>query len=114
MKTALFATAFAAFSVSGAAFADDVTGAWTITGDVAGNAIENVTCTFDAKNATCGGKDGKTAAPSPVTVAGKDVTWDWDAGQAVLTFKGKLDSDKSMKGDIEVQGITGSFTAAKN
>jgi hypothetical protein len=41
------------------------------------------------------------------------VTWDWDAGQATLTFKGTMDTAKTMKGDIEVQGVTGSFTAAK-
>ena len=50
---------------------------------------------------------------TPVKVAGKDATWDWDGGQAVLTFKGTLDTPKTMKGDIEVQGVTGSFTAAK-
>jgi hypothetical protein len=31
----------------------------------------------------------------------------------VLTFKGNLDTDKSMKGDIETSGVTGTFTATK-
>ena len=115
MKTGLFAVAFAALSFSGAAFADDVTGAWKVTGDVVGNAVDTV-CTF----ATAGGKttaactaDGKAGAAAPATVADKAVSWDWDAGQATLTFKGTLDTPKTMKGDIEVQGVTGSFTAAK-
>ena len=115
MKIGLFAVAFAALSFSGVALADDVTGAWKITGDVVGNAV-NTVCTF----ATAGGKttvactaDGKPGTAGPATVADKAVTWDWDAGQATLTFKGTLDTAKTMKGDIEVQGVTGSFTAAK-
>jgi hypothetical protein len=115
MKTALIALGLTALSVSGAALADDVAGAWKITGDVVGNAVETV-CTFagsgDKMTASCMA-DGKAGTPAPLTIADKDVSWDWDAGQAVLTFKGKLDSDKSMKGDIEVSGVTGSFTAAK-
>lgn len=115
MKTALFAAAFAALSVSGAAFADDVTGAWKITGDVVGNAV-NTTCTFagaaDKVTVACTA-DGKAGTPGPATVKDKAVTWDWDAGQATLTFKGTVDTPKTMKGDIEVQGVTGSFTAAK-
>ncbi|MDB5397186.1 MAG: hypothetical protein JWM91_4692 [Rhodospirillales bacterium] len=116
MKTALFAVAVAALSFSGAAFADDVTGAWKVTGDVVGNALETV-CTFagtaDKTTASCVNKEGQAAAATPAKVTGKDVTWDWDAGQATLTFKGTMDNPKTMKGDIEVQGVTGSFTAAK-
>jgi len=115
MKAAFFAVSIAAMSVSGFALADGVSGDWKISGDVVGNAIDAV-CTFagsgDKTTAACG-PAGKAGAPAPAKVAGTDVTWDWDAGQAVLTFKGKLDSDKSMKGDIEVSGVTGSFTAAK-
>jgi hypothetical protein len=115
MKTGLIAVALAAFSLSGAALAADVAGAWKITGDVVGNAVDTV-CTFtgaaDKLSATCMAGD-KPGPAAPVTVAGKDVTWDWATDQATLTFKGTLDTDKSMKGDIEVSGVTGSFTAAK-
>ena len=115
MKTGLFAVAVAALSLSGAAYADGLAGAWKITGDVVGNAVE-IGCTFagaaDKPTAACGPAD-KVGPATPVTVAGKNVSWDWDGGQAVLTFKGTLDTDKTMKGDIEVQGVTGSFTAAK-
>ena len=115
MKTGFVALALAAFSMSGVALADDVTGAWKITGDVVGNAVETV-CTFAGAGAkmTAACVAGDKASPAaPVTVSGKDVSWDWATDQATLTFKGKLDSDKSMKGDIEVSGVTGSFTAAK-
>jgi hypothetical protein len=115
MKTAIFAAAMAAVSLSGAAFADDLTGAWKVTGDVVGNALDTV-CTFagegDKTTASCT-KEGAAGAATPAKVTGKDVTWDWDAGQAVLTFKGTMDTAKTMKGDIEVQGVTGNFTAAK-
>jgi type 1 fimbria pilin len=115
MKTGFIALALAALSFSGAALADDVAGAWKISGDVVGNAVDT-TCTFAGAagklTATCLA-DGKPGPSAPVTVAGKDVSWDWATDQATLTFKGKLDTDKSMKGDIEVSGVTGSFTAAK-
>ena len=111
MKTALIAIA-ATVLVSGSALAaDDVAGAWKISGDVVGNAVDTV-CTLTATTAACN-VDGKPGAASPLKVDGKSVSWDWDAGQATLTFKGTLDTPKSMKGDIEVQGVTGSFTAAK-
>jgi hypothetical protein len=111
MKTALIAVA-ATVLVSGSALAaDDVAGAWKISGDVVGNAVDTV-CTLTATTAACN-VDGKPGAAAPLKVDGKSVSWDWDAGQATLTFKGTLDTPKSMKGDIEVQGVTGSFTAAK-
>ena len=112
MKSGFLAVAFAAASVSGAALADDVAGAWKVSGDVVGNAVEAV-CTFDGGKATCKGANGPAGAAAPVKVDGKTVTWDWDAGQAVLTFKGTLADAKNMKGDIEVQGVTGDFTAVK-
>jgi hypothetical protein len=115
MKTGLIAATLVAFSFAGAALADDVAGDWKISGDVVGNAVDTV-CTFagpaDKPTVACT-TDGKAGAASPATVAGKDVSWSWDAGQAVLAFKGTLDSPKSMKGDIEVSGVTGSFTGAK-
>ena len=115
MRAAFLAVAFAAVSVSGFAQAADVAGNWKISGDIVGNAVD-VVCTFagsgDKTTAACG-PEGKPGAPAPAKVAGSDVSWDWDAGQAVLSFKGKLDSDKSMKGDIDTSGVTGSFTAVK-
>jgi hypothetical protein len=116
MNTGMGAIALLAVSLAGSASADDVAGAWKITGDVFGNAV-NAVCTFAGTDAsvtsTCVSDDGKAAAPSPATVTGKDVTWSWDAGQAVLTFKGTLDSGTAMKGDIEVSGVTGNFTGTK-
>ena len=115
MKAFGLAFTVVALSVGGVAMADGIDGAWKISGDVLGHAID-ADCTF--ANAT--GKtsvtcviDGKTAAATPATVAGQDVSWDLGGGQVTLTFKGKLDSDKTIKGDIEVSGVTGTFTATK-
>jgi hypothetical protein len=115
MKIAFLVAIMAVSSITGTALADGVDGAWKINGEIFGNTIDTI-CTF----ATAAGKttaactiDGKPAAAAPVTIAGKDVTWDFDVVQAILTFKGKLNSDKAMKGDIETTGITGTFTAAK-
>jgi hypothetical protein len=116
MKVAFLAATMAALSFSGVALADGVDGAWKISGDIVGNAVD-VVCTFATAGgkttASCAGADAKAGAAAPATIAGKAVTWDWDAGQAVLTFKGNLDSDKAMKGDIETSGVTGTFTATK-
>jgi hypothetical protein len=117
MKAAFLAATMAALSFSGVALADGVDGAWKISGDIVGNAVD-VVCTFATAGgkttAACAGADAKTpGAAAPATIAGKAVSWDWDAGQAVLTFKGNLDTDKSMKGDIETSGVTGTFTGTK-
>jgi hypothetical protein len=115
MKRGLIAATFAALAMSGGALADDLTGSWKVSGDVAGNAVE-VTCAFagsgDKATSACG-MDETPGPATPVTVEGKTVTWSWDATQAVLTFKGTLESDTAMKGDIEVSGVTGNFTATK-
>ena len=99
---------------SHAAGAADIVGAWRIHGSVFFNAVDTV-CHFKGDGpgvaATC--ENGKPSAFTPVTVAGGEVAWNWDAGPAVLVFQGALTSDTTIKGEIKVRGFTGSFTATK-
>jgi hypothetical protein len=101
--------------ISGVAGADDISGTWKVSGDVVGNAVD-ATCTFagagDKATSACS-VEATPGLAAPATIAGNSVTWSWDAGQAILTFKGTLDSPTAMRGDIEVSGVTGDFTAAK-
>ncbi len=105
----------AGLALAGAAAADPLLGTWSIVGEVFGNDVETI-CTFGgsppAVTATCTA-DNRTAPATRATVDGDKVTWDWDAGRAVLTFKGTLTSDAAMKGVIRVSFATGSFTAKK-
>ena len=113
MKSGIIATALAAISFAGVASAAGLAGTWQITGDIVGNAV-NPTCDFkDAGGkltASCLGGDA-----TDVKVEGKNVSWEWNPGPALLAFKGTLDTDTSMKGPIDVNGApgVGNFTAVK-
>jgi len=107
--------AVAAFAAAGGASAADLSGTWKVTGDVAGNAVEP-TCTFKQEGALLSGKCGAGDNAGDIsggTVTGKDVAWSWEAGGFTLAFKGTADTDKSIKGTIDVGGGAGTFTAAK-
>ena len=100
--------------------AADVTGSWTITGDVVGNAV-NVKCVFKQEGAKLTGNcthQGLAASPTTGDITGDKVTFQHqiDAGQVYdLTFTGTLDAAAtSMKGDIAVAGVSGTFTGTKD
>jgi hypothetical protein len=110
----LLGTAFA-FS----ALAAEVTGTWTVTGEVVGNAI-NMKCTFAQDSAKisgkCVGPNGET--PTSGTVAGDKLTFTHVVHREQdyeLTYSGALDaSGNSMKGEIAVMGVTGTFSGTKD
>ena len=101
---------------------NSVSGIWKVSGDVAGNAIEQV-CTFtqDGKKLTgsCKSADNKT---TDVTgeVNEKSVKWQYDTdyeGQKLtVVHTGTLDAAGSqVKGEIDVQpmSVSGTFSAQK-
>jgi hypothetical protein len=114
MKTFLL-TFLAAATLLPALSAADISGAWTIAGDVVGNQL-NMRCTFKQDGAnltgTCGGDvttgsvaDGKVTF-SHVVNRGQDFE---------LTYTGTLNSaGTSIKGAVEVMGVSGEFTATKD
>ena len=99
--------------------AADISGSWTLTGDVVGNPI-NMKCAFTQDGAkitgNCSGALGDT--PTTGSIAGDKVTFRHTVqrDQAYeLTYFGTLDAaGTSMKGEIAVSGVTGEFSATKD
>ncbi len=116
-KIALTVLAVTAFVLP--AFAADISGSWTLTGDVVGNAI-SMKCAFKQSGAaltgTCTGGDGSSPTTGSVAEGKVTFTHTVNRGQAYeLTYTGTLDSaGTSMKGDIAVMGVSGTFSATKD
>jgi hypothetical protein len=116
-KIILVAAALAALAVP--SFAADISGSWTIAGDVVGNPV-NMKCAFTQDgpkvSGTCAGEMGST--PTTGSVAADKVTFTHTVqrDQAYeLTYSGTLDAaGTSMKGEIAVMGVTGTFSGTKD
>lgn len=101
------------------AAAADISGAWTIVGDVVGNPV-NMKCAFTQNGpkitGTCGGAMGETKTTG--SVADDKVTFQHTVNQGQdyeLTYYGTLDAaGTSMKGEIAVAGVSGTFYATKD
>lgn len=96
------------------AAATDVTGKWTLNGDIVGNPV-NLTCSV--KQDTAAKVTGKcTGAGGEVDLAGsvKDqiLTFSITAGGYELVFTGKVESD-SVSGEIAVAGVNGTFSGKR-
>ena len=96
----------------------DVSGGWKITGEVVGNAVL-ADCDLKQDAATVNGTCTINGASPAVTgqVAGKAVTFQFpvthEGQEYTLVFKGGPIETGDLKGNIEVAGVTGTFTAAK-
>lgn len=113
-KIIFAASALAVFAIP--SFAADVSGNWTIAGDVVGNAV-NMKCVFTQEGAnfsgTCNGDAGAT--PTKGSVAENKVTFTHSVQGYDLTYTATLDAPgTSMNGEIAVAGVTGTFTATKD
>jgi hypothetical protein len=114
MNALLISLVLGGFVLTEAGPADEVTGTWKVVGDVFGNDVETV-CRFTTSPGFAGActADNRTAPATHVTLNGETLSWDWDAGRAVLSFKGALKSTTEMTGTIHVSFATGHFTAEK-
>jgi hypothetical protein len=92
----------------------DMSGKWTITGDVVGNPV-NLNCSIQ-QNA-----EGKIAGKcevngNPVEMAGDvkdtDFKFSFTAGGFTLTYTGMVEGD-TVKGDIAVAGASGTFAGKR-
>jgi len=118
MQKILLAALAATLSIFTAAAAD-ISGSWTLTGDVVGNAI-NMKCAFTQDGTkvtgTCGGAMGNS--PTTGTVTDDKVTLQHSITQGQtydLTYSGTLDgTGNTIRGDIAVMGVTGTFSATKD
>jgi hypothetical protein len=111
----LFLAALAVITLGLPAAAADISGSWTLNGEVVGNPV-NMKCAFAQDGpkvtGTCGG------AVANGNVAADKVTFQHTVQRDQsyeLTYTGTLDATgTSMKGEIAVMGVTGTFTATKD
>jgi hypothetical protein len=113
-KIVLAAVAAASFVFS--LEAADVSGTWTLTGDVVGNPV-NMRCTFQQDAAkitgTCVGDNG--SIPTTGSVDGDTLVFQHSVQSYDLTYTGRIDSAGAvMQGEIAVAGVTGTFSAKKD
>jgi hypothetical protein len=115
----LFLAAFAATILVTTAAAADLSGSWTLTGDVVGNPI-SMKCAFTQAGATlsgtCTGGDGSTQTTGSVADGRVTFRHNVNRGQVYeVTYTGTLDAaGTSMKGEIAVMGVSGTFSAIKD
>ena len=98
-----------------ASMAADLSGKWTIDGDVAGNPV-NLTCAVkqDADAKITGNCQVNGMEATEIEGAAKDATFKFafTVQGYTLTYTGTLEGD-SMSGDIEVAGTQGKFTGKR-
>jgi hypothetical protein len=110
---------FALAATTFAATLADVSGDWSVDGEVYGTAVK-YTCNLTQEGEKLSGTAKLDSGDAAVTgsVADKSVTWQFEVpynGQMLtLVFDGTVESEKSIKGKIQVAGIEGAFSATKN
>ena len=105
-----------------AALAADISGAWTINGDIGGGAVKwSSACVLKQDSAgklsgTCKGTQSEDAAATgSVTGTSMEVIYDttYQGSPVHLDYKGDLQADGSVKGTVDTGGPPGTFTATK-
>jgi hypothetical protein len=119
MKNIAVAT-LAALALVLPAAAADISGSWTITGDVVGNAI-SMKCVFKQADAKVTGTctyQGLGESPTTGDVSGDKVTFQNRVQRDQtydLAFSGTLDpAGISIRGEIAVAGVSGSFSGTRD
>jgi hypothetical protein len=94
--------------------AADLTGNWSIDGDVQGNAVNLACVVQESADAKISGKCQVNGIETEIQGTAKDATFRfWFTVQGYeLTYNGTLEGD-SIKGSIEVAGATGSFNGKR-
>ena len=119
MKRLLIAAALALTPAT--VFAADLSGAWTIHGDIGGSIQWTSACTLtqgsDGKlSGTCKGTQNEDAAATGA-VAGDKLTLAYDTtyqGSPVhLAYSGDVQGDGTAKGTVDTGGPAGTFTLTK-
>ncbi len=97
------------------AAATDVSGKWTLNGDVMGNPIP-MSCSFkqDAAAKVSGkcSANGEEVEVAAGKIDGQAITFSVTLSGYELTYNGSVEAD-SMKGDIAVAGVTGTFSGKR-
>lgn len=116
MRSALAAVMTATLVATGTAHATaDVSGKWTLNGDVQGNAV-NLDCAFtegaDTKLAGRCQVNGMEAVDVSGAVKGAAVEFSFTVAGYTLNYSGKIDGD-AIAGAIEVAGASGTFSGSR-
>ena len=121
MKALLLAACCATIPAAAAAPGDvDLTGTWTLKGEVSGVSVME-TCTLTQKDTTLTGKCDTSTGKYDTTgkLDGKTATFKhggtYQGTDLVITYTGKVGSDGAMTGTMDVDpfNVTGSFSAKK-
>ncbi len=97
----------------------DVSGTWSVDGDVVGNPVK-FACELKQNGDVLSGTAKLEGKDAPITGSVKEnvVTFEYDADSQGTTyhlvFTGTLGEDGGMKGTIAVAGVEGTFTAKKH
>lgn len=95
--------------------ARDLSGKWTLNGDVQGNPV-NLDCTLtEAADAKLAGRcqvNGMEAVDVAGAVKGAAVEFSFTVAGYTLNYSGKIDGD-AIAGAIEVAGATGTFSGSR-
>jgi hypothetical protein len=114
MRFATLVLIVASVLPAGAAAADDLSGSWTIDGDVQGNAF-TLNCTVkQAAGAALSGQcevNGMTSELSG-TAKDADIQFSVTISGYTLNYSGKVEGD-TVAGGIEVAGATGTFSGRR-
>ena len=115
MKPVLPILLVAALTLSVTAVAAaDLSGKWTIDGDVQGNPV-NLTCDVQEADAKIAGKcqvNGMEPTELEGTVKDSAFKFSFTVQGYTLTYTGTVEGD-TMSGDIEVSGATGKFSGKR-
>ena len=99
---------------AGAAATDDLSGSWTIDGDVQGNAFTLNCAVKQAAEATLSGQCEVNGMTSELTGTVKDADLQFSVTISgyTLNYSGKVQGD-TVAGGIEVAGATGTFSGRR-
>jgi len=114
MRVAVLLLIVASFLPASAAAADDLSGSWTIDGDVQGNAF-TLNCTVkQGTEAALSGQCEVNGMTSELTgtVKDADIQFSVTISGYTLNYSGKVAGD-TVAGGIEVAGATGTFSGRR-
>ena len=115
MRLAILLLAALLGAAANSAAAEEMSGQWTIEGDVQGNQV-NLNCTFaqsaDAKLAGKCEVNGMDVTEIAGDVKDAEFKFSFTVAGYTLTYTGKRQGD-TVGGDIEVAGVGGKFTGKR-
>jgi hypothetical protein len=115
MRLAVWVLVALPLASASVAAAGDISGRWTIEGDVQGNAV-NLNCqvqqSADAKIAGKCDLNGTDKTEIAGAVKDTSIKFAFTVGEYTLTYTGVVQGD-TITGDIEVAGASGRFTAKR-